>query len=69
MGLLLGEDTEVVLHDVTDLENSIIAIKNNHISGREMGGPATDLVLDIMKNQNENDYDYLLNYKITTRDK
>ena len=41
----LGRDAEVVLHDVTDLENSVVAISNSHISGRASGGqPATDLV-------------------------
>jgi predicted transcriptional regulator YheO len=59
----LGPNHEIVLHDLTHLNHSIIAIRNNNISGREVGGPATDLVLKIMK---ENDYpkkDYICNYK------
>ena len=59
----LGEDAEVVLHDVTDLENSIVAIRNNHISERGIGGPATDLVLEIFKNNIHQNRPYLVNYK------
>ncbi|MPW26126.1 YheO-like PAS domain protein [Alkalibaculum sp. M08DMB] len=63
----LGEDAEVVLHDVADLENSVIAIRNNHISGREIGAPATDLVLKILKNPKYEEYSYLSNYKGVSR--
>lgn len=40
----LGENTEVVLHDLTDLNQSILKIRNAHISGRKEGDPITDLV-------------------------
>ena len=42
-------DTEFVLHDVRRLESSIVAIGNQHISGRKVGDPATDLVLQIIQ--------------------
>lgn len=41
----LGEHAEVVLHDLTDLEHSIVKIRNGHISGRHEGDPCTDFVL------------------------
>ena len=63
LGDFLGEDAEIVLHDVTDLENSVVAIRNNHISGREIGAPATDLVLKILKDKKYRDIKYLSNYK------
>lgn len=63
----LGTDAEVVLHDMTDLENSVIAIRNNHISGRQVGAPATDLVLKILKNKKYDNYNYLSNYKGTSQ--
>ncbi|WP_066496063.1 PAS domain-containing protein [Abyssisolibacter fermentans] len=44
-------------------DNSIIAIKNNHISQRNIGGPVTDLALKIMKDAEYKDLDYLCNYK------
>lgn len=59
----LGEDAEVVMHDFTDLENSVVAIRNKHISGREVGAPATDLVLQALKNRVYDESPYLANYK------
>jgi predicted transcriptional regulator YheO len=44
----LGPRTEVVLHDVTKLPNSIVAIANP-ITGRQAGGPASDLGLEILQ--------------------
>lgn len=60
---ILGDDAEVLLHDVSNLESSVVAIKNNHISGRNVGAPATDLVLQIIKNETYKDCDFLANYK------
>ena len=60
----LGPDSEVVLHDVTDLENSVVAIRNNHISGRNLGAPATDLVLKILKDEKLSEHRYLSNYEV-----
>jgi len=39
----LGSNCEVVLHDVRNIEKSIIAIENNHISGRTVGDPLKNL--------------------------
>lgn len=63
LGETLGENVEIVLHDLTDYENSIIAIRNNHVSERNIGGPVTDLVLKIMKDAEYKDLEYLCNYK------
>jgi len=41
---LLGASCEVVLHDFADLEHSIVCIEGN-VSGRSLGGAATDLLL------------------------
>ena len=43
LGLTLGPDYEVALHDMTDKNRSIIAIANNHISGRDVGAPLTNV--------------------------
>lgn len=64
---ILGPAYEVVLHDLTNLENSIIAIRNNQISGREIGAPATDLVLKIMKDSELQKKDFFCNYKSYTK--
>jgi predicted transcriptional regulator YheO len=59
---LLGAHTEIVLHDTSDLSRSIVALANGEISGRSIGGPATDLVLKILQNREYLDRDYLANY-------
>ncbi len=62
LGKALGEDTEVALHDLSNLESSIIAIANGHISNRKVGAPATNLVLKTVQNKGKNK-DYIHNYK------
>lgn len=47
LGCVVGRNTEVVLHDLTNPQNSILAIANGHVSGRQTGssvlaGPQND---------------------------
>lgn len=58
-----GKDTEVVLIDVADVDHSVVAIRNGHISGRSVGSPASNIVLKIMKAGGQGDVDYLANYR------
>jgi predicted transcriptional regulator YheO len=44
-----GTYCEVVLHDFSDLEHSIVKIVNGHITGRKVGDPITDLGLRMLK--------------------
>jgi predicted transcriptional regulator YheO len=60
---VLGNDAEIVLHDVSDIDKSIVAIRNNHISNRKIGDPATNLVLKILKDQKYGDQNYIANYQ------
>lgn len=62
LGAALGPDYEVALHDLTDKNRSIIAIANNHISGREIGAPLTNMALSILKDRRYENSDYQLNY-------
>lgn len=39
IGSIIGKNTEVVLHDLTNPEHSVIAIANGHITGRVVGSP------------------------------
>ena len=48
---LFAPHCEVVIHDFSDLEHSIIHIEGN-ISGRKVGGAATDLLLTQARNGN-----------------
>lgn len=59
---ILGKNSEVVLHDLKNLEHSLVAIRNGHISNREVGAPATDLVLKILSEQKEKERDFIANY-------
>jgi predicted transcriptional regulator YheO len=59
---LLGPTTEIVLHDTSDLSRSIVALANGQITGRAVGGPATDLVLKILQNREYLERDFLANY-------
>lgn len=55
-----GSHCEVVLHDLTEVSSSIVAIFNGHVTGRETGSPMTDLGLAVLrKGQDDN---LLLNY-------
>jgi predicted transcriptional regulator YheO len=40
---LLGPRAEVVLHDISRPDHSIIMIRNGHVTGRTIGAPLTDL--------------------------
>jgi predicted transcriptional regulator YheO len=40
---LLGPKAEVVLHDVSCPDRSVIMIRNGHVTGRTIGAPLTDL--------------------------
>lgn len=49
-----GPTTEVVLHDLDgdiDLDHTIVAIENGHVTGRSVGGPSTSLGLDVLKDR------------------
>ena len=40
---LLGPRGEVVLHDISHPDRSIVLIRNGHVTGRSVGAPLTDL--------------------------
>lgn len=60
---IMGDNCEVVLHDITNPENSIIAIKNGHLTGRKVGGPLTDFVLKVIQNKSYKAQNFVSNYK------
>jgi len=55
----LGPGTEVVLHDLGALPNSIVAIAGD-LTGRDVGGPMTDLLLGLVRRGTTQD---LTNYE------
>ncbi|WP_245640321.1 helix-turn-helix transcriptional regulator [Neobacillus massiliamazoniensis] len=64
---IMGENCEVVLHDVTNPDHSIIEIANGHVSGRKINSPITDLALKILKEESYKDQDYICNYKSSSK--
>lgn len=66
----LGRNCEVVLHDFSGPQNSIISIENGHITGRKIGDPITDFALASWRKGGfgDNREDRLINYKTKTKD-
>ncbi len=50
---MFGPDCEVVLHDLTDLPHSIVAIENGHVTGRRPGDAPTDQMLRSLRNADD----------------
>ncbi|MCB5197400.1 helix-turn-helix transcriptional regulator [Deefgea salmonis] len=64
---VLGEDSEVVVHDLANINASLVAISNGHLSGRQIGAPATDLALRMVQEYRQSDGEsYKLNYRSKT---
>ena len=63
----LGPNVEVVLHRLSDLEHSIVKIRNGHITGRKVGGSMTDLGLHMI-NEAKRGVDVVGNYNAAGRD-
>jgi predicted transcriptional regulator YheO len=68
LGLVLGPDYEIVLHDLQDPERSIVAIANGHVSGRTTGAPLTSVTLQAIVNHSHETSDYRLNYAGIAKD-
>ncbi len=62
LGMTLGPDYEVALHDLSDKDNSIIAIANGHVSGRTIGAPLTSVALQSIADHSYETNDYRINY-------
>lgn len=60
---LLGKNSEIVLHDLTNLDSSILAIRNNYITKRVVGAPATDYVLRTLKQGINENLDFTVGYR------
>lgn len=58
-----GDNVEVVLHDVSNLDNSAVVIFNNHVSGRKSGAPMTEYGLRIIREKRYTTEDFTANTK------
>lgn len=64
-----GPNCEVIVHDLqtNDMDHSIIAIENGHISGRQIGDGPSHIVLESLKHSGE-DLEDKLSYLTKTKD-
>lgn len=63
IGTVCGENFEVILHDVTNVKESVVAVKNGYLSGRKVGDPMTDLSIQILKDKEYLSKPYIANYE------
>lgn len=61
------DNCEIVVHDFTEINNSIVAIFNGEISNRNVGAPVTDFALEILKNRRYEKEDYIATYTTVTK--
>ena len=55
-----GTDCEVVVHDLSrNVEQSIVAIENGHITGRQLGDGASSVVLEQIRSHDSQPTDHL----------
>lgn len=66
LGEIMGENTEIIIHDLTNYEHSIVHIINGHISNRKIGDPITDLVLEFITTESKGDKQFICNYNSKT---
>ena len=71
IALMFGSRCEVVLHDLRQLERSIVAIENGHVTGRSIGnsllsGRSNDKGLKLLKEGTKEDV--LINYTSKSHD-
>ena len=67
---MFGKKCEVIIHDFSNPQHSIIAIENGYVTGRKIGDPITDLALATWKKggYGEKKTDRIVNYKTKTKD-
>ena len=59
---VLGKNTEIILHDLTNYQHSIVYIINGNISGRKIGDSITDLMLDFILSESKGNKQFICNY-------
>lgn len=71
LGKTLGENYEVFLYDLKGPEHPIVAIANGHLSGRKVGFLMKDVMIKMLKKEQENNEDaddYLIRHDAIGRD-
>ena len=68
LGVALGSSTEVVLHDLSEPEHSVVRIANGHVSGRTVGAPSTAFSLKMAEQLDPDSDGVVTDYVSTTTD-
>lgn len=66
LGHVLGPDYEVALHDLNDLEHSLIAVANSQVSGRKLGTPLPSAARKLLQETEGNQEEFHINYRGVT---
>ena len=66
LGEVLGENTEVILHDLTKYEHSVVHIINGYITNRKIGDSITDFMLDFISKESKGDKQFVCRYTSKT---
>ncbi|SDI27541.1 helix-turn-helix transcriptional regulator [Alteribacillus bidgolensis] len=65
---MFGHHCEIVIHDLTNPQASVIFTVNNHVTGRKVGHPFDHLVNTVLRSKDFKE-DYLAGYTFVTEDK
>ena len=63
LGKVLGQDYEVVLHDLSNMDNSVVAVANGHVSGRKIGSPMNENGLRLIRTETWKQNQELIRYR------
>ncbi len=69
IAFIYGKNCEVVLHSMEHEDRAIIAIENNHVSGRDVGDPMSDFVFKLLEDMSTADEPFINFFKNTTLSK
>jgi len=65
IAFIYGNNCEVVLHSMETKDRPIIAIENNHVSGRDVGEPMSDFVFKLLEDMSKADEPFINFFKNT----
>lgn len=62
-GKIVGRNVEIILHDISQVDHSAVALVNGHVSGRKIGSSLNATGISFIKNEIYKDQDELLHYR------
>ena len=67
LGKVLGQDYEIILHDLSNMDHSVIAVANGHVSGRRIGSPMNENGLRLIRSGAWKDNPEMIRYRGSTK--